>query len=145
MFEQCLTQVCEENFKDKIEVITYLANLAGESKKISNVEDYIKAVLLREEIVSTAIGYGVAIPHGESDTVNETFVGCLKLTKPILWDGVETSLIFMIGVSTENREKEHLKILAMLSRSLMREEFRTRLNNAKTSEDYFGIIKELEN
>ncbi|NBK97890.1 MAG: PTS sugar transporter subunit IIA [Erysipelotrichia bacterium] len=144
MFEQRISEVTNQKFTSKTELITYLAGLAKEAGKINELEPYVKAVLKREEVVSTAVGYHVAIPHGESDAVKETFVACLKLTHPIDWNGMETTLVFMIGVPLANRDKEHIKILAMLSRSLMREEFRTRLCEAKNSETFYQIIKELE-
>lgn len=144
MFEQNISEVTNKKFKTKKEVIAYLASLAKESGKVSELEPYVNAVLKREEVVSTAVGYSVAIPHGESESVKETFVGCLKLEHPIDWDGMETTLVFMIGVPLSQRDKEHIKILAMLSRSLMREEFRNRLKNAKDSESFYQVIKELE-
>lgn len=144
MFEQAISEVTDQKFTSKVQVITYLASLAKQADKITNLEAYVNAVLKREEVVSTAVGYSVAIPHGESDAVKETFVGCLKLNEPIDWDGMKTTLVFMIGVPLANRDKEHIKILAMLSRSLMREEFRKRLNDAKDSEAFYQVIKELE-
>lgn len=144
MFEQGISEVTDQKFTSKVQVITYLATLAKDCGKISDLESYVNAVLKREEVVSTAVGYSVAIPHGESDAVKETFVGCLKLEEPIDWDGMETTLVFMIGVPLATRDKEHIKILAMLSRSLMREEFRNRLSNAKDSKAFYQVIKELE-
>lgn len=144
MFEQAISKVTNQKFTSKVQVITYLASLAKEANKVTDLTAYVNAVLKREEVVSTAVGYSVAIPHGESDAVKETFVGCLKLNEPIVWDGMETTLVFMIGVPLANRDKEHIKILAMLSRSLMREAFRQRLQDAKDSETFYQIIKELE-
>ena len=144
MFEQSISEVTSKHFTSKEEVIRYLASLAAQADKLSQLEPYVNAVLKREEVVSTAVGYSVAIPHGESEFVKETFVGCLKLENPIDWDGMETSLVFMIGVPLAKRDKEHIKILAMLSRSLMREEFRKSLYEANDSESFYRVIKQLE-
>lgn len=144
MFEQKISEVTKKKFQSKEEVIRYLASLAEQAGKVSDLKPYVEAVLKREEVVSTAVGYSVAIPHGESEAVTQTFVGCLKLENPIDWDGMKTTLVFMIGVPLAKRDKEHLKILAMLSRSLMREEFRNRLNEAKDSKSFYQVIKQLE-
>lgn len=144
MFESSIVQTSDENFASKKEIIAYLADLAAQAGKISDVEAYKKAVFAREEIISTAIGYQIAIPHGESDAVISTFVACLKLEYPIMWDSELTNLVFMIGVPLSSRDKEHLKILAMLSRHLMNEEFRNKLQNARNSEEFYQIIKPLE-
>lgn len=98
----------------------------------------------REEVVSTAIGYSVAIPHGESDAVKDTFVACLKLNHPLQWDEEQVNLIFMIGVPLASRNAEHLRILAMLSRHLIKADFRQQLQDAKTSEAFYDCISVLE-
>ena len=86
MFTKEIVNVSDQQFQDKREVISYLADLADKAGKITDKKSYVEAVLKREEVVSTAIGYSVAIPHGESDAVKDTFVACLKLNHPLQWD-----------------------------------------------------------
>lgn len=144
MFEQDIVKVSAQKFETKQEVILYLAKLAYQSDKITDVDSYVDAVLKREEMISTAVGHQIAIPHGESDVVESTFVACLKLDHPMMWDEEETNLIFMIGVPLASRNKEHLRILAMLSRHLMNEEFRKQLQNVMSDEQFYQCIKPLE-
>ena len=81
MFDQKLI-FTGEKFSIKDEVIQYLANKAQEVGKLDSCESYIAAVKKREQEFSTAIGYGVAIPHGSDGawlqyivvTVVSTFV-----------------------------------------------------------------------
>lgn len=144
MFTKEIVKVSNQQFANKQEVIAYLADLADKAGKISDKQSYVEAVLKREEVVSTAIGYSVAIPHGESDAVTDTFVACLKLTHPLQWDEETVNLIFMIGVPLSSRDKEHLRILAMLSRHLIKPDFREELQNAQTSEAFYHSIQVLE-
>ena len=102
MFTKEIVNVSDQQFQDKREVISYLADLADKAGKITDKKSYVEAVLKREEVVSTAIGYSVAIPHGESDAVKDTFVACLKLNHPLQWDEEQVNLIFMIGVPLAN-------------------------------------------
>ena len=50
----------------KEEVIRHLAELAQQQGRIQDIEEYIKAVLHRETEYSTAMGFGIAIPHGKT-------------------------------------------------------------------------------
>lgn len=59
---------------DKETIISTLANQAFEHGRLEDKQEYIEAVLKREKEYSTALGYEVAIPHGQSDTVKDPFV-----------------------------------------------------------------------
>lgn len=145
MLKEPLLQVVDLPLKDKAEVITYLCELSQKEGLVNNKEAYQQAVFEREALVSTAVGYGIAIPHGESDAVCESFVACLKLVHPICWDTQEdTRFVFMIGVPLKNRQKEHLRILATLSRCLMRKAFREQLEQVKTSHELSVVLSQIE-
>ncbi len=59
-------------------------------------------------------------------------------------DGSLANLVFMIAVPEESAGNEHLKILQMLSRKLMNEEFRASLINAQTTEEAYNLLEEIE-
>ena len=63
---------------------------------------------------------------------------------PVQWDHDEVDLVFMIGVPLSSRNKEHLRILAMLSRHLMKEAFRKELRKIRTDQEFYECIKFLE-
>lgn len=127
----------------KEEALKQLASIASANNKINNEAQYIEAVLKREEEFSTAVGFGVAIPHGKSDAVNEPFFMFAR-TENLDWhsmDGEPVDLIFLIGVPTSDASSTHLKILAALSRKLMKEPFRNGLRTLATPE---AVIEFLE-
>lgn len=135
---------CE--LKGKDEIIRYLANVALSINRIVETEPYIQAVLHRESEFSTGVGYGVAIPHGKSNVVKEAFVLFCKVND-VDWnslDGTSVNMVFMIGVPEQDNSNEHLKILALLSRKLMKEEFRLALTNSKTKEEVLSVFKQYE-
>ena len=143
MFDQKLI-FTGEKFSIKDEVIQYLANKAQEVGKLDSCESYIAAVKKREQEFSTAIGYGVAIPHGSDSAVKESFVAVMTLSESMSWDNNEVNMIFMIGVSPLNRTTDHLKILSHLARDLMHDDFRNEVLKAKDSEELFNILKKRE-
>ena len=128
---------------DKETIISTLANQAFEHGRLEDKQEYIEAVLKREKEYSTALGYEVAIPHGQSDTVKDPFVVFGRVKEPIIWDQNSVRLIFMIGVPEHNKDKIHMKILANISRKLIDDEFRKSLIEAKDEKEVFDILSQI--
>lgn len=127
----------------KKEAIEKLAQAAAESGRVNCTQDYVQAVIEREEAVTTGVGNGIAIPHGKSRAVNEPVIIFGRLKRKIDWDALDNEpvdMIFMLGIPEENVDNVHLKILSQLSRKLMNEEFVSKLRLASSSE---CIVKEL--
>lgn len=128
------------------EALTLLAQRAKELNKIGDVEAFKAAVLAREGEYSTAVGFGVAIPHGKTDAVLEPFLMFARV-KPMDWkalDGNPIDLIFLIGVPEKDAGTLHLQVLAALSRKLMKEEFRNAIRLAEIAEGVMEILKASE-
>ncbi|MDD3413107.1 MAG: fructose PTS transporter subunit IIA [Lachnospiraceae bacterium] len=128
------------------EALKSLAEAAFEQGKVSSVEEYVGAVLERESEYSTAVGFGVAIPHGKTDAVKEPFL-MFASVKAMDWkalDGEPIDLIFLIGVPEKEAGSLHLKILASLSRKLMKEDFRNSLRDVKTEAELIELLKNSE-
>ena len=86
--------------RTKEETIRKMAQMAADEGKVENIEEYVKTVLRREEEFSTAVGFGVAIPHGKTDAVKEPLLAFAKVNN-IEWDapdGKPVSMVFLIGV-----------------------------------------------
>jgi nitrogen PTS system EIIA component len=96
----------------------------------------------RERISTTAIGEGVAIPHGklrEVERVVGIFARSLKGVDFASLDGGPTHLFFVL-IAPENAAADHLKALARISRLLKDPTFRDRLIEATTRQKIFDII-----
>ena len=129
---------------DKAEVIKELANhLAGYVPNVDR-EVLAKVLLERERLASTAIGEGVAIPHGKLDAVGK-LVACVGRAPSGVdfdsMDGRPTHLFFVL-VAPENSTGVHLKALARISRLFKDPEFRTRLIQAKDAAEMYRVIAE---
>ena len=128
---------------DKETIISTLAKKAFDEGRLENKQEYIDAVLKREKEYSTALGYEVAIPHGQNDTVKDPFVVFGRVKDPIIWDQNSVRIIFMIGVPEHNKDKIHMKILANISRKLIDDEFRKSLIEAKDEKEVFDILSQI--
>lgn len=140
------TIILDCDLRNKKDIIQYMSQIAFENSKINQIEPFVQAVLHREGEFSTGVGYGIAIPHGKSIVVKEAFVVFCKVDQ-VDWeslDGTLVDMVFMIGVPMNDQSNEHLKILAMLSRKLMKEEFRTLLSNSKTKNEILSILRQFE-
>jgi PTS system nitrogen regulatory IIA component len=105
----------------------------------------VLAVLLdREKISTTAIGEGVAIPHGKLPGVDRVMGMFARSPEGVDFaslDGGPTHLFFVL-IAPENAAADHLKALARISRLLKDEAFRRRLMEAQTGQELFNIIAE---
>jgi PTS system nitrogen regulatory IIA component len=96
----------------------------------------------RERISTTAIGEGVAIPHGKLRGIERVLGIFARSPEGVDFaslDGGPTHLFFVL-VAPENAAADHLKALARISRLLKDPRFRSRLLDAETKQDIFDII-----
>jgi PTS system nitrogen regulatory IIA component len=104
----------------------------------------VKVLIEREKLASTAIGEGVAIPHGKLDAVGK-LIACVGRTREGVdfesIDGQPTHIFFVL-VAPENSTGVHLKALARISRLFKDPDFRARLLAAETGTDMFRVISE---
>jgi PTS system nitrogen regulatory IIA component len=92
------------------------------------------SLFARERLGSTALGYGVAIPHGRIKGLKEPQVAVLQLKTPIGFDAVDNapvSLLFVLLVP-ENASQKHLDLLAEITDVLGDELKRDALKTATT-------------
>lgn len=144
MFEKDLIVFSEEAFAKKDEVIEAMARLAVD--KVTDVNAYADAVRKREAAFCTYIDHEVAIPHGKTDAVKTPFVIYQRMAEGVIWgeEDERARHVFMIGVPAAAAGNLHLKILAELSKALIRDEFRTRLFDTASEEEAFEVLKAIE-
>jgi nitrogen PTS system EIIA component len=101
-------------------------------------------LLERERISTTAIGEGVAIPHGKLPGVERVLGVFARSPEGVDFASLDggPSHLFFVLIAPENAAADHLKALARISRLLKDEAFRRRLMEGKTSQEIFQIIAE---
>jgi PTS system nitrogen regulatory IIA component len=131
--------------QSKSEVIEELAGVVAEHYPEIDHQRLVGALEDRERLNSTALGEGVAIPHGKLPGLRRVVAAFGRS----LGDGVDfqsldgkpTHLFFLL-VAPEDSAGAHLKALARISRLLKDESFRTRLMQAKDAAELYRTIRE---
>ena len=128
----------------KPEVLHELAGyLASKHREIDSAA--LSAVLVeRERLGSTAIGDGIAIPHGKLRGVMKITGAFGRHATGVDFDSLDggPSQLFFVLVAPEDSASLHLKALARVSRLLKEASFRGRLLAAKDSTELYSLIKE---
>ena len=104
----------------------------------------IEVLMAREALGSTAIGQGIAIPHGKTEC-SEKLVGCLGISNEgINFDSLdgEPAHIFFLLVAPVDSAGPHLKALARISRLLKDKFIRDSLKAAKDEKMIMKIVQE---
>ena len=125
---------------DQDTVIDELVNKLTENQLTNDPIAFKKAIYKRENEISTAVGYGVAIPHAKSKSVSKPTIIMGRTLQGIDYGGQHTNLIFMIA-APENASNEHLSLLSKLSTFLMSEAFRAKLLVATSMDEVINAIK----
>ena len=127
----------------KKEIIEILAKKVADEGIAENYEDYLAALMAREEIAATAVGYDVGLPHGKSTTVKTAAVAFARLKNPVLWSEEENEnakMVFMLAIPDGEKGSTHINILVDLSKKILDDDFRAGLENAKTVEEAVKLI-----
>ncbi|MFC2103349.1 PTS sugar transporter subunit IIA [Bacteroidota bacterium] len=134
------------NSKVKEEIINELIDLYRDSGKVNDLERVRTAIHDREQIMSTGVGKGFAIPHGKSNAVNEVIAAFGKTTNDIDYDALDSEpvhLVFLL-VGRDDMVSNHIKLLSRISRMMNKDDFRERLVEAKSKSDIINIFREEE-
>ena len=144
-----LTQVLQTNCvkvpvegRDKEAVITELIDLLDTSGALMDRDVALDAVLTRERIQSTGTGAGIAIPHGKCNAVKEVVMAIGIAREPIEFesvDGQPVKILFLL-VSPADQTGPHIQALAAISRLMVNEQFRHKLEQADCADDVYELL-----
>nr|WP_284703773.1 PTS sugar transporter subunit IIA [Clostridium swellfunianum] len=129
----------------KEEAIERLADVLYENDKLVSKEIYINDVLEREKYCSTAIGSGVAIPHGKSKGVKHTSIAIGRLIDEIDWQAYDkkpVKMVFLISVKKEDEEEAHLRTISSIAVSLSDDATVKKLLQATTAKEIIALLCE---
>jgi len=115
--------------KDKQDAICQSGKFLVEAGCVS--PNYVDGMLAREEIMSTYLGNGVAIPHGQFDNRNDIFNSCisvLQIPEGVEWDEGE-QVYLVIGIAA--LRNEHVTILANLAEAIDDEEIAQKMRTTR--------------
>src|SRR2546427_11468573 len=119
------------------ELAARAASLTGQNERV-----IFEVLLQREKLGTTAVGYGVAIPHGKLPKLNNLFGLFARLERPIDFealDGQPVDLVFLL-LAPEGAGADHLKALARVARLLRDEEGARKLRNSNNAEALYAVL-----
>lgn len=132
--------------KTKTDVIDEMVDLVDASGNLNDKQEYKEAILAREELSTTAVGEGIAIPHAKTKAVKKA---CLAagITKEGIdyeaFDGSLSNLFFMIA-APDGANNTHLEVLSRLSTILMDADFKNSLIDSKSVDEFLSLIDQKE-
>ena len=130
----------------KEEVIDELVELLYKTERITEKEGFKTEILKREELGSTGVGFGVAIPHAKTEFVRTPSLAFGLSHKGVDYDSLdgENAHIFFMIAAPASGANLHLQTLAKLSRKLISDEFRDSLRNVTTYEELEEILESID-
>ncbi|EBY0374897.1 PTS 2-O-a-mannosyl-D-glycerate transporter subunit IIABC [Salmonella enterica subsp. enterica serovar Toulon] len=131
-------------FTDRDDAIRQLAQRLVELGKITDADAYLAEVFERESLGPTALGEGLAVPHGKTAAVKEAAFAVATLREPLAWEGVDgpepVELIFLLAIPPAEAGSTHIQILTDLTTRLADDEVRRRVMAADSPEALLAAL-----
>ncbi len=128
---------------DKQDVLQKLVDLLVGSGRVRDAAGLMGELLKREQVMSTGIGGGIAIPHALTNDIESLALVFGRTQKPMDFqalDSLPVDLIFML-VGPKSASSIYVKLLARVSRLLQNEAFKERLRTAEHIEDILETFR----
>jgi PTS system nitrogen regulatory IIA component len=137
-----INRICFVGSLTKEQTIDELIKVSRDDNKVSDAASFKRALLKRDAIMSTGIGYGVAIPHVKMAGIEKFFITVGIHKRGVDWDSLDnkpTHLIFLIA-GPENQQERYLRILARLTLVIKDPERRKHLIDCNTKFEVFELL-----
>lgn len=128
---------------DKKGAIDELAQAAASSTG-ATAKQIATVLVEREQLGSTGIGGGIAIPHGKLENVDTITIGFGLSKNGVEYESLDNKPvhIFFLLLTPENSTGGHLKVLAQISKLLKMESFKSDLLSATNIDEIYDVIME---
>jgi mannitol/fructose-specific phosphotransferase system IIA component (Ntr-type) len=128
---------------NKFKAIEEVAGVFEGSAVCTNVTGLITALKEREEIMSTGIGFGIAIPHAKIESVKEMAFAVGISKKGINFDSMDGNPVYLIILvaAGEKQHKEYLKLLSSIMGVIKKDGVKNSIINAADAEEVIDILR----
>lgn len=127
----------------KRDAIVELANVLSEAPQVKNKEELVSEILKREDLMSTAVGRGIAIPHVRLSSVTDLVMAVGICKKNIedyqAVDNEPVNLLIMIAAAY-NQHTYYLKTISYLTAKLRSQDLRDSLKKAATPREAYDVL-----
>ncbi|MFC1539279.1 PTS sugar transporter subunit IIA [Candidatus Latescibacterota bacterium] len=134
----------QSNSKD--EALAEMIKLVSDSPEVTSPQALLRAIKYRENIISTGVGLGIAIPHAKISSVTDFVVALGRSKEGIQYQSLDNKpvhLIFLIAAS-DTQGNEFLKILAKISSIFKNPANIKKVRDAKSPENILSLLKNIE-
>ncbi|TQV72875.1 hypothetical protein FLL45_15530 [Aliikangiella marina] len=134
--------LCSVSLSSKKKVIEKVSEVMAQSINC-HAEDIYESLFAREKLGTTALGHGIAIPHGRVEACTKATSVLLLLDTPVDYDapdGQPVDIIFAILVP-EQADAEQLKCLAEIAKVLSEPSLVSQIRHAHCGDALFEIIE----
>ena len=137
--------VCvQAHYASRDEAIRQLTMRLVALGKITDGDAFLAEVYRRESQGPTALGEGLAVPHGKSSAVNEAAFAVATLSEPLEWEGVDgpenVELIVLLAIPPAEAGSTYIQVLTALTSRLADDVLRERVMAAATAEDLLDAL-----
>jgi len=131
---------------DKKGVLEELSQVITEQNPSLNKRSLLQVLLERERLGSTGIGDGIALPHGKLAELSNLLISFGRSTNGLDFDSIDEqpAYLFFLLLAPENSAGMHLTALAKISRMLKDTNFRQRLMGAKSKNEIYKVIMDMD-
>ena len=128
----------------KEEVLNHLIGLLADHPAVEDIAQVREAVFRREDMMSTGVGKGIALPHAKTPSVQSSVAAFAISQEPIDFEAIDDKPVrlFFLLIGNEEARSKHIKILSRISRLLNQDAFRERLLQADTVEEVLSIFEQ---
>ncbi len=126
------------------EIINALVSAGALSPKLR--EEFIKAVIKRENRGSTGFGHGVAVPHVKHASISRMAVAVAISRSGVDFNALDRQPVYsiLLLLSPEDQPEEHLDAMEAIFGNLSQETFRRFLRQSKTAEEVIALLEEAD-
>ncbi|MCL1826759.1 MAG: fructose PTS transporter subunit IIA [Candidatus Cloacimonetes bacterium] len=134
-------------FSDKKSLFEAMVEDLCQQGIVTDKESFLSALLTREDIMSTGIGFGIGLPHGRHTCVTELKVAVYILEEGVPFDsldGLPVNIVFMVAIP-QKAGNEYMKVLNLLSGTLHEDMNRVFFSKTDDIEKIYEYLEGLEN
>ncbi len=138
--EDYILDIKSDNKKD---ALNELLEVISKNERITDKSTFAKEIFNREKLMSTGIGYGIAVPHARHKSVKDFVIAIGRKIEGLEYESIDdkpVKLIFLIGAS-DKQDKDYIRLLSRLVLRLKNKEFVDKILTAENPSEIYNIIK----
>ncbi|MDP8211505.1 MAG: PTS sugar transporter subunit IIA [Candidatus Stygibacter australis] len=127
----------------KASALEELLEVIIHSDKITDAKKFSKAIKAREKLMSTGIGYGIAVPHARDRSILDFVMAVGRSKVGVKYESIDdqpVQLIFMIGAS-DSQDRDYIKLLSRLVLRVKNDDLKNKIMSAESPGEIYEIIK----